>query len=138
MEKGADIEELIIVRHGEPDHLINDLTGGWTNSHLTELGVQQATLTGEYLASLIGERRFSFYASDLARAVETAELMATSLPIRPELTPELRELNNGQAADMTNEAASRIVNPITQPLVDWVPYPGQRTGVRCRNAWSVF
>ncbi len=123
MEKGADIEELIIVRHGEPDHIINDLTGGWTNSHLTEMGVQQASLTGAYLATLIGERRLSFYASDLARAVETAELMATSLPIRPQLTPELRELNNGQAADLTNAEAARIVNPIIQPLVDWVPYP---------------
>lgn len=116
--------ELIIVRHGEADHMVNGLTGGWTNSHLTELGRRQARLTGACLADLIGDRQFQFYSSDLARAAETAGLIAESLPIRPTLAPELRELNNGEAANLTTEQASRIANPITEPLVDWSPYPG--------------
>lgn len=123
MEKGADIKELIIVRHGEPDHLINNLTGGWTNSHLTDLGKKQALQTGKYLAELIGDRAFGFYSSDLARAIETSELIAEALPKKPVLTPALRELNNGVAADLSNEDAAKIMNPITQPLVDWYPYP---------------
>ncbi|NLN75154.1 MAG: histidine phosphatase family protein [Armatimonadetes bacterium] len=123
MEEGADIEELIVIRHGEPDHLINNLTGGWTDSHLTELGQKQALLTGQCLSELIGDRPFGFYASDLSRAIETAELIAKSLPIKPALAPGLRELNNGIAADMPNDEAAKIAHPITDPLVDWVPYP---------------
>ena len=123
MEKGDDIDEPIIVRHGEPDHLINDFTGGWTDSRLTQLGKTQALQTGEYLAELIGDRQFGLYSSDLARAIETSELIAESLPIKPVLTPALRELNNGAAADLSNADAARIANPITQPLVDWYPYP---------------
>jgi broad specificity phosphatase PhoE len=122
--KGAGINELIIVRHGEPDHIINNLTGGWTHSHLTDLGKRQAELTGARLAWLIGGRPFGFYASDLARAAQTAELMAQSLPVRPVLTPSLRELNNGAAANLTIEEAAKIALPITEPLVDWAPYPG--------------
>lgn len=114
----------MIVRHGEPDHIVNDLTGGWTDSRLTELGRRQALQTGEYLATLIGNGSFQFYASDLSRAAETAELMAQSLPIRPIPAPGLRELNNGAAANLANEEAAKIALPMTDPLVDWTPYPG--------------
>lgn len=124
MAKSADIDELIIVRHGEPDHIVNNMTGGWTDSHLTELGRRQARLTGAYLAGLIGNRPFQFYASDLARAAQTAERIAESLPIRPIPSPGLRELNNGAAANLTTHDAAKIAIPVTEPLVDWTPYPG--------------
>lgn len=118
------MRELIIVRHGEAEHMVNGLTGGWTDSHLTDLGQRQARLTGPCLADLVGDRLFQFYSSDLARAAETAELIAQSLPVGPILVPDLRELNNGEAANLTTEEAAEIANPLTEPLIDWVPYPG--------------
>jgi len=119
-----ELREMIIVRHGQAEHMVNGLTGGWTNSHLTELGRRQAELTGPALARLIGDRDFGFYASDQPRAAETARIIAASLGAEPTLTPALRELNNGEAADLTQEQAARIACPITEPLIEWRPYPG--------------
>ena len=40
--RGTDSPLIILVRHGEAEHMISDLTGGWTDSHLTEAGRAQA------------------------------------------------------------------------------------------------
>lgn len=117
------MKELIVVRHGEADHMVTNLTGGWSDSHLTGLGRRQALLTGQRLASLIGDRRFRFFTSDLARTAETADIIAERIGARPEPTAGLRELNNGAAAGLTHEDAARIAIPISAPLVDWAPYP---------------
>ncbi len=118
------MNELIIIRHGEAEHMVKGLTGGWTDTPLTELGRRQAELTGPYLASIIAGRPCAFYSSDLLRAKETAEIISKPLGNDPVMAPELRELNNGQAKDLTDAEAQKILNPITQPLVDWPPYPG--------------
>jgi phosphohistidine phosphatase SixA len=36
------MQELILVRHAEAEHLVSDLTGGWTDSSLTNRGRRQA------------------------------------------------------------------------------------------------
>jgi broad specificity phosphatase PhoE len=38
-------------------------------------------------------------------------------------TSTLRELNNGIAANQTREAAKDLERPMTDPVLDWVPYP---------------
>ena len=119
----SEFKELIIVRHGEAEHMVKGLTGGWTDTPLTERGRRQAQQTGSALASLIAGRPFGFYSSDLKRAAETAEILARSLGVAPTLTTALRELNNGDAAGLTEQQAQAIRNPITEPLVDWRPYP---------------
>lgn len=118
------MNELILVRHGHPDHMVTGRTGGWTNSHLTELGRRQAKATGPAVAAILKDRPFAFYSSDLARAAETAEILAESLPVAPELAFGLREHGNGAAANLTVEEAERIATPTDRPTVDWVPYPG--------------
>jgi len=118
------MNELIVVRHGEAEHMVKGLTGGWTDTHLTDLGRRQARLTGPYVARIVGDRPLRFYSSDLVRAAETAEIISGSLGVSPVLTPALRELNNGAAAGLTLEEAAEIGNPITRPVVDWAPYPG--------------
>lgn len=117
------MRELIIVRHGEADHMVTGITGGWSDCHLTALGRRQAELTGPAIAAMIGDRPFQFYTSDLSRAAETAEIVAESLPTEPVRVPALRELNNGAAANLTKDEAAQILIPITQPMVDWAPYP---------------
>jgi broad specificity phosphatase PhoE len=118
------MRELIIVRHGEADHMVKNLTGGYSNSQLTQLGKRQALLTGQRLACLIGNRQFQFFTSDLARAAETADIIAEHLAVRPAYAAGLRELNNGAAADLTHEDAAKIAIPISDPVIDWEPYPG--------------
>jgi len=118
------MKELIIVRHGEADHMVMDLTGGWTDSHLTELGVRQAHLTGQRLRRLTEHKDIKFYSSDQPRAVETSSIIAQHLEIQPVLAHGLRELNNGAGANLNHQDASEIAIPITTPLVDWTPYPG--------------
>jgi broad specificity phosphatase PhoE len=121
------MKEIIIVRHGEATHLTEGLTGGWTDSHLTPTGEQQARLTGEFLAEALSGRSLRFYTSDLARAVETAHLIAPALGVGAEPEPNLRELNNGAAANMTVADSMALMLPLTLPAIDWMPYPEAET-----------
>ncbi|NLO06572.1 MAG: histidine phosphatase family protein [candidate division WS1 bacterium] len=118
------MKRIVLVRHGEAEHTQEGLTGGWTESHLTTLGEQQAHVTGGRLAKMLGDVEYTLYSSDLARASETARIVCGQLGIKPVFDGDLREFNNGQAANMTWEQAQAIQNPPTQPLVDYVPYPG--------------
>ncbi|MCM3768331.1 histidine phosphatase family protein [Neobacillus niacini] len=117
------MKHLILIRHGEAEHLLEGLVGGWTDTKLTEIGKQQAKCTGERLSQLIKDTPFNFYTSDLSRAKETAEYIGDILGKKPVVVSELRELNNGMAANLSKEEAKKIKNPITDPILDWVPYP---------------
>lgn len=117
------MKQLILIRHGEAQHLLEGLVGGWTDTALTEVGKKQATYTGESLTTLIKDTPFSFYASDLSRAKETAEIIGDVLGKQPVIVSELRELNNGLAANLSKDDAKKIKYPITEPILDWIPYP---------------
>lgn len=118
------MNQLIIVRHGEGEHMTGtSKTGGWSDARLTERGWRQARLTGQKLAQIIGGCLFQFYASDIIRAHQTAQGIAESLGVQPILAYGLRELNNGIAAGMTKDEAAEVAIPITQPVLDWTPYP---------------
>ena len=116
------MEELILVRHGYPEHLVDGRTGGWTESHPTDLGREQAKRTGPAVARILGEKGFAFYSSDLPRARETAHIVAESLSAYPTFTQELREKNNGRAANLTVSESERFALPATKPVVDCIPY----------------
>jgi broad specificity phosphatase PhoE len=118
------MQQLILVRHGQADHEARGLTGGWTDSHLTTTGKKQASAVGQAVARLLRGPSPRLIGSDLARAKETATTIGEVLHVSPEFTPALRELCNGQAAGLTQEQARRIALPVTQPTVDWIPYPG--------------
>lgn len=118
------MKRIILVRHGQAEHAEQGLTGGWTESHLTTLGEKQAHVTGGALSKILEGVEFGFYSSNLARASETARLICGQLDAKPTFDGDLREFNNGQAANLTVEQAQEIQNPPTQPLVDYVPYPG--------------
>ena len=140
------MKRLLLVRHGQGQHQISDLTGGWSQVPLTELGYQQASLTGQRLAGLLrawgvapvsqaeGEapRPPALLSSDLTRAAQTAQIISEELArvgigLEPVLRPGLREFNNGQAANVTEKEAEAIMSPVTEPLWGWRPYPGSET-----------
>lgn len=39
------MKELIIVRHGEADHMVKGLTGGWCSVGLTKVGTSKTAFT---------------------------------------------------------------------------------------------
>ena len=65
---------IILVRHGEATHHTQHLTGGWTDSDLTEAGRSQLEALAEKLALDFKGRseKFRILASDLKRAAESA------------------------------------------------------------------
>lgn len=117
------MRELILVRHGQSEHHIRGWTGGWTNTRLTEFGRRQSQMTGERLHSLITAQSWSFYCSDLIRALETAKIIGSVLDLEPIADKALRELNWGVAKDMSLQEANSLKLEKTEPLIDWVPFP---------------
>ena len=118
------MHRLILIRHAQSDHHIRGLTGGWTDTPLSQLGRAQASALAEHCRQrLAGERSLLLFSSDLARAVQTAEYVGAALGVACRLELALRELGNGVAAGLTQEEAKRIELPRTEPAIDWVPYP---------------
>lgn len=115
---------LILIRHGQSDHHLRDLTGGWSDAKLTELGRQQAHRVGIRLVRLLEDRPAKLFSSDLSRAADTAKVIGEITGTPPALHADLREINNGDAAGMTITQAKTIERPIISPIHDWVPYPG--------------
>lgn len=120
---------LIVIRHAQSEHHVNGLTGGWTDTGLSDLGHEQARRLAERLRMELAGVPITLYASDLRRAAETAAPIAAALgvPVTPE--PRLREHNNGAAAGLTiAEASRRYPESFAGPWgTDVRPFPGAET-----------
>ena len=84
---------LYLVRHGQSESNEQGICTGQADFPLTELGRKQARKAAEYLAN---ERIDAAYASNLSRALETAEIIALPHGIAVVPVPELREMNCGE------------------------------------------
>ena len=80
------------VRHGETEWNRTKRYQGHSDIPLNENGRRQAQETASLLAK---ETLSAIYASDLKRAVETAEAIAQTHELRVQQKPELRELHFG-------------------------------------------
>ncbi len=118
------IEELILIRHGESRHHVEDISGGWTDMHLTDRGVAQAVATANRLQVLLSDCEFTLFSSDLLRASDTAEKISSLFKKEIIYLKDLRELNNGVAAGLSNDDARKIMTPPSEPLADWIPFEG--------------
>jgi probable phosphoglycerate mutase len=125
---------LLLVRHAQAEHLVSDLTGGWTDSELTEIGIRQGRLLARRLAAEIAQYRergpaglddqpVYLVSGSLRRSRHTAGIIANALGIEPQVHPALNDLNTGIAAGMTERQAQQVSIPPSEPLVDWRPYP---------------
>ena len=114
---------LILVRHAQAAHQILPITGGWTDTTLTPRGQQQADLLAARLKSELNGETIHLGSSNLRRAVQTAEIISSTLDYPLRIYPELIDLNNGIAAGMSHAEAKEFANPPTQPIIDWQPYP---------------
>lgn len=129
---------IVVVRHAESEHHIRRLSGGWTDTPLTELGQRQAAAVAARLArEVAGPVRL--YTSDLKRAAETAARIAAALGIEAVPDWRLREHNNGAAIDLTvDEMLARFPQkPFPHPP-DHRPFPGGETAREFRARVTSF
>lgn len=118
---------IIIVRHGEAEHNVGDLTGGWTDSSLTPLGERQAAAVAERLGRELRGTEVRLLSSDLRRARQTTEAIAEALGAEAECSADLREFNNGVAANKRREEVQELYVEPGDSFLDWQPYPEAET-----------
>lgn len=104
------MREIIIIQHCQSEHHINDMTGGWTDTPLTDLGKSQADQIGQRLKEEL-TNTYQLYTSDLLRAKQTAEIVAKHLNLEIRVDNELREINTGIATGKTKAWAKEHRNP---------------------------
>jgi broad specificity phosphatase PhoE len=88
---------LLLVRHGETDWNREGRWQGGSNTSLNDLGREQAR---KLAAELDGDIDV-IYSSDLARARETAEIVAAKLGLEVRVDPRLRERSFGSWEGLT-------------------------------------
>jgi len=121
---------MILVRHGQSTWNREHRIQGQLDPPLSDEGRRQAELLGRRLA---GRRLAGFYASDLSRAVETAEAIAPGVDLKPEPTPGLREIFLGEWEGLrTEEIAKRFPNAWARwgEEADWDLVPGGEGAAR--------
>ncbi len=114
--------KIYIIQHCQSEHHINELTGGWTDTPLTELGINQSKAVAEEIENL-GLSDFVLYSSDLKRAFMTAEYISERFGIKITDTELLREINNGEAANKTMNGPVKT-NYSTQMLFKLINHYG--------------
>jgi 2,3-bisphosphoglycerate-dependent phosphoglycerate mutase len=115
---------LLLIRHGQSTWNREHRIQGQLDPPLSEEGRRQAALLG---ARLAGRKFVGFYASDLKRALETAEVIGKSVGLRPEPATSLREIFLGEWEGLrTEEIAERYPQAwsrwVEEP--DWDVVPG--------------
>jgi probable phosphoglycerate mutase len=93
------VTAFLLVRHGETDWNADGRLQGHTDRPLSDYGREQARQLADKLA---GEGLAAIYASDLARARETAEIVAARLQLQVVLDPDLREKDWGNWEGLTS------------------------------------
>jgi probable phosphoglycerate mutase len=96
---------LLLVRHGETDWNAAGRLQGHTDRPLSDFGRRQARQLAEELAD---EELEAIYASDLARARETAEIVGERLGLPVVLDPDLREKDWGTWEGLTAVDRDRV------------------------------
>ena len=96
---------LLLVRHGETDWNAEGRLQGHTDLPLNERGRRQAQSLAEELA---GQEIAAVYSSDLARARQTAAVVAARLGLPVAVEADLREKNWGTWEGLTAAERERV------------------------------
>jgi len=122
---------IVFLRHGESVGNVEDRFQGQADFPLTEKGRSQAEALAErWLGEQMG---FDLcISSPLARAAQTAEIIATRLGLPLEFDPVWKELHNGYLAGLSpEEAADR------HPRPDFI-HPYLHIGETGESRWEVY
>ena len=114
--------KLIMVRHGESDHNVNDLVQGHTPSKLTPKGKFQAKSVANFLKT---ENINKIYSSDLTRAKETAEIINESFNKDLQFFKVLRERSFGDYENGSFEDFHKAVAESNKKYHQFKPKNGE-------------
>ena len=121
------MDNLVIVQHCQSEHHVKGLTGGWSDTPLTELGRSQALLTGKKLSEMI-DSSYKLISSDLMRASETAQIIGKETGLEVFSDSGLRERNFGIATGKTREWFRKNIPQFpTTGRLDFRPLEGSET-----------
>ena len=128
---------IYLMRHGADPA---DRYGGWSTYGLTEKGREQVH---NAKGQLCDKGITQIYSSDLARAKETAEIVAKELALEITYLPQFREANNGLLAGMLKTEAAEKYPGMYWNALDWTEnWPGgespEQFFQRIQNAWREF
>jgi broad specificity phosphatase PhoE len=121
---------MILVRHAQSTWNREHRIQGHLDPPLSDQGRRQAELLGRRLA---GRPLAGFYASDLKRALETAEAIESLVEVKPELAPGLREIYLGEWEGLrTEDIAERFPDAWAKwgEKPDWDLVPGGEGAAR--------
>ncbi|ULO09905.1 histidine phosphatase family protein [Paenibacillus sp. 19GGS1-52] len=110
-ERMVEVRKIILIQHCQSEHHINNMSGGWTDTPLTDLGRKQADLVGLSLINTLDHDAYTLYSSDLLRAKQTAEIVGSHLNLQVIEDSNLREINTGIAAGKTKDWIRDNRNP---------------------------
>src|SRR5919205_4262120 len=96
---------LLLVRHGETDWNADGRLQGQTDRPLSDFGRRQARQLAQ---ELVDEELEAIYASDLARARETAEIIGERLGLAVVLDADLREKDWGTWEGLNSVERDRV------------------------------
>jgi probable phosphoglycerate mutase len=119
-----DGRTVTIFRHGQSEGNVTRRWQGRTDSALTEMGRRQAAEASRYVP-----RIDSIFASPLQRAMNTAEIIGSSMGIDPVPAEGLMEMAFGSWEDLTyDEVASSDPDLFSRVFVDEIDLPRGGTG----------
>ena len=128
---------IYLMRHGADP---SDRLGGWSSFGLTEEGRRQVNSAKE---QLLNNGIVQVFSSDLARAKETAEIVAEALHLEVIYLSQFRESNNGLLAGMLKTEASEKFPGVYWNALGWTEnWPDGESPEqffhRIQSAWCEF
>jgi probable phosphoglycerate mutase len=114
-----------ISRHGQTENNKHQRMSGWIDTPLTPAGIENAESSATKLRDIHLDKIIS---SDLGRAFATAYIIARGIGFATEIerTPELREVNYGDLANMKIEDIIASGYPLN--MAEYVPPNGESLG----------
>jgi len=111
------LTKVIFIRHGQTEWNVTGRYQGQSDVELTEEGRQQALKLAEYFPV---EKIDGIYASDLRRAMVTAETIAQKFGLPVQAEPAFRELSFGQWEGLTYQ---QIVANWEDAMANFMQHP---------------
>ncbi len=97
--------ELLLVRHGQTEGNKKRLYQGWTDTQLTEKGLQQA----KRLALRLKDRKFDYiYSSPLERALNTARAVNEYHNLKIRTVDNIKEIHFGDWENLSGEELEKL------------------------------
>jgi len=111
--------QIILARHGETEWNVKEVFRGRTDIELNETGIRQAQLLAEYLSSM---KIDAIYSSTLARALKTAEIIASHHKLDVETAPDLIDFNYGKWQGLPHQ---EVKDKYKELYREWISSPHQ-------------